>query len=638
MLPYTPPSAAEAAETAINADLPAIGGIFDNGRASHLVNEFENFAQKPSVYQPTRNVVGHSVDDLAREFEYAFKHGASKNDLFGDEILLSAARSEVLRPSLSAFLKGDIPDVGSHGSLSAVRGDIPGDFNLSISDKCKLRDRSTILARQVFSDQGSEFADAHVHKLLNSLRIDPEVLPASLDLPSTSTWNDIYGNAHVTSNLSHGVSSSFGINHAVEAAGAAAESRKHQKSLSKKIDGWADDYSRGIEAATDGQSSWASEFLADEKSLKNSWINEFESTAAIGSASKLNVESQDTLSQTRRLAETLKADTSQKFQNSKFLQFLSKMSRGELIMEDNAVKEVKPKIVQWANEFDSLNQNAKQHSLEGNGDTGMNSWAAEFSSKSEDQLQAENISQWAEEFNLRTGTMADDWIEQFEEGVGKDNATDLAAAWEEEYLAELERLHGVEGPESSVGYAMTENNPFLDDFDSFAKGKDLFRRGLLSEAILALEAECQRQPGNNEAWRLLGTVQAEADDDVQAIAALNRAIGANPGDLDALLSLGVSYTNELEQRAATRYLWDWLKKHPSHSNIANAALESHLADSSQEVASIIRAFESAAIESPQDKDVHAALGVLYNLARRYDDAIAAFQAALAVQSQVNICD
>ena len=268
----------------------------------------------------------------------------------------------------------------------------------------------------------------------------------------------------------------------------------------------------------------------------------------------------------------------------------------------------------------------------------MNSWAAEFSSKSEDQLQAENISQWAEEFNLRTGTMADDWIEQFEEGVGKDNATDLAAAWEEEYLAELERLHGVEGPESSVGYAMTENNPFLDDFDSFAKGKDLFRRGLLSEAILALEAECQRQPGNNEAWRLLGTVQAEADDDVQAIAALNRAIGANPGDLDALLSLGVSYTNELEQRAATRYLWDWLKKHPSHSNIANAALESHLADSSQEVASIIRAFESAAIESPQDKDVHAALGVLYNLARRYDDAIAAFQAALAVQSQVNICD
>ena len=43
-----------------------------------------------------------------------------------------------------------------------------------------------------------------------------------------------------------------------------------------------------------------------------------------------------------------------------------------------------------------------------------------------------------------------------------------------------------------------------------------------SEAVLALEAECQRSPSNAEAWRLLGTVQAENDDDQQAIAAMNR--------------------------------------------------------------------------------------------------------------------
>jgi hypothetical protein len=122
------------------------------------------------------------------------------------------------------------------------------------------------------------------------------------------------------------------------------------------------------------------------------------------------------------------------------------------------------------------------------------------------------------------------------------------------------------------------NNPFLGDADSLAKGRELFRRGVLtgerralqgcrragkgrlgrgrafvlarvratqgtlrvppqpphahaptpttstppSEAVLALEAECQRNPGNAEAWRLLGTVQAENDDDQQAIAAMNR--------------------------------------------------------------------------------------------------------------------
>ncbi len=44
---------------------------------------------------------------------------------------------------------------------------------------------------------------------------------------------------------------------------------------------------------------------------------------------------------------------------------------------------------------------------------------------------------------------------------------------------------------------------------------------MLTEAVLALEAEVQRSPSNAEAWRLLGKVQAENDDDTQAIAALN---------------------------------------------------------------------------------------------------------------------
>jgi hypothetical protein len=41
------------------------------------------------------------------------------------------------------------------------------------------------------------------------------------------------------------------------------------------------------------------------------------------------------------------------------------------------------------------------------------------------------------------------------------------------------------------------------------------RRGVLSEAALALEAEVTAHPNNAEAWRLLGTVHAENDDDLQ---------------------------------------------------------------------------------------------------------------------------
>lgn len=38
---------------------------------------------------------------------------------------------------------------------------------------------------------------------------------------------------------------------------------------------------------------------------------------------------------------------------------------------------------------------------------------------------------------------------------------------------------------------------------------------MLSEAALALEAEVQAHPEHAEAWRLLGTVHAENDDDRQ---------------------------------------------------------------------------------------------------------------------------
>ena len=77
-------------------------------------------------------------------------------------------------------------------------------------------------------------------------------------------------------------------------------------------------------------------------------------------------------------------------------------------------------------------------------------------------------------------------------------------------------------------YVFKPNNPFMADMHSFAKAKSLFRHGILSEAVYALEAEVQRKPDNVDAWRLLGTVHAENDDDTQAISAMARALKADP--------------------------------------------------------------------------------------------------------------
>ena len=49
------------------------------------------------------------------------------------------------------------------------------------------------------------------------------------------------------------------------------------------------------------------------------------------------------------------------------------------------------------------------------------------------------------------------------------------------------------------------------------EGQELFRKGLLSEAVLALEAEVLKNPDNAEGWRLLGVTHAENDDDQQVM-------------------------------------------------------------------------------------------------------------------------
>jgi hypothetical protein len=58
----------------------------------------------------------------------------------------------------------------------------------------------------------------------------------------------------------------------------------------------------------------------------------------------------------------------------------------------------------------------------------------------------------------------------------------------------------------------------------------------------------------------------------QAIAALNRALAASPGNPEVLLSLGVSYTNELDQRRAISYLMQWLKTQPGQAGAASIQL------------------------------------------------------------------
>ncbi|XP_052881399.1 peroxisome biogenesis protein 5-like [Gossypium arboreum] len=56
-------------------------------------------------------------------------------------------------------------------------------------------------------------------------------------------------------------------------------------------------------------------------------------------------------------------------------------------------------------------------------------------------------------------------------------------------------------------------NPYVGHQNPLKEGQELLRKGLLSEAVLALEAEIMKNPENAEGWRLLGITHAENDDD-----------------------------------------------------------------------------------------------------------------------------
>ena len=468
------------------------------------------------------------------------------------------------------------------------------ELGLSPADKQRIRDRSGILARHMFSDGGERFVEHQVGALLQSLRIEDAVRPhggvAQAQGGMAAQWaNDFVG------------------------AGTAGQGAflEHDRAQAMRAREWADSFAQAVQPPSqEAAPTWGvDEFLGQQGQAVE------QAPGAAGAIQGAHAQ------QTRALVDALSASSEPKFQNSKFLQFVSKMSRGELIFDGNAVKErgagaawgdefvrtggAGPAGAAWGDEFHSRHdiRAAQQHS------SAPDAWASEFQSVP---------SQWAHEFEQmqKEGGGEQDWAEAYaafmeENGVnGADG--DMGALWAEAAAARGE-------------YEFTPNNPYTTHPDPLAEGIDLFRRGVLSEAVLALEAAAARSPGTAEPWRLLGTVHAENDDDRRAIAAMSRALAAQPDNGEVLLSLGVSHTNELDAETAMGYVSSWLAQHPTHSHLARSI------PPGAPLEALLGAFRQAAEATPQDADIHSVLGVLYTLTRDYDAAIASFSAALALR-------
>ncbi|GJP41655.1 hypothetical protein CLOM_g1298 [Closterium sp. NIES-68] len=454
-----------------------------------------------------------------------------------------------------------------------AHGPLPALAHLSPADQARIRNRSAILARHMFAQQGEGFASAQVAALLRSLGVDDAGEGASALMGAPGPLGGRF--------------------------------REFEDFWKDAGEDWQQQQRVGEEARAEGPRSEAERVAARQ--------------------------------QTQRIVETLSQDPNPKFQQSKFLQFVSKMSRGELIAEEGGVREVSPAAAaaaaaaeQWASEFENLHQHEHVHSHAIKADA---DWATEFAARNGSSTSLDSRD-WADEFAQQMAHAhphghAHDQQHTEGEGVVEDGDPSAWLESYERYVEEQlrdEQQRRAESSSSRWPYAFADKNPYVGHADPFHQGQDLFRRGLLSEAILALEAEVLHNEGNAEAWRLLGVSHAENDDDRQAIAAMTRARDADPTNLDVLLALGVSHTNELEQAEALYHLRSWLQNHPKYKTLVPPAGPASMSHSD-----VVQFYAEAARMAPEDADLQVVLGVLFNLSHEYDRAKAAFRRALTLR-------
>lgn len=183
-------------------------------------------------------------------------------------------------------------------------------------------------------------------------------------------------------------------------------------------------------------------------------------------------------------------------------------------------------------------------------------------------------------------------------------------------------------------YTFTEGNVMLENKSALEIGKEKLKMGDIPGAVLCFEAAAQQQPDSAEAWFLLGTTQAENEQDPLAITALKKSLEINPTQLEGYITLAAAYTNENMSKYAYVSLLDWLKASPKYSDMFPQDVDYKKLDI-KELEAYVKSLYLKAVNVNMDQidpDVQNALGVVFNISQEYDKAVDCFKTALMVAS------
>ncbi|XP_060852199.1 peroxisomal targeting signal 1 receptor isoform X1 [Rhopalosiphum padi] len=207
------------------------------------------------------------------------------------------------------------------------------------------------------------------------------------------------------------------------------------------------------------------------------------------------------------------------------------------------------------------------------------------------------------------------------------------------WYSEFEEMKNAERKKE---YSFTPDNEMDSIENPLTEGKRRLENGELPSAVLCFEAAVKQDPSNAEAWQLLGTTQAENEQDQLAINALNKCLDLQPENLTAVLCLAACYTNESCNLQACRMLMEWLNQNPKYSDIVKSKPKLEEDSLIMKYLFTTKLYESVKdmyIEAAQrslelgdiDADVQNGLGVLLNLNNENDKAADCFKVALQIR-------
>ncbi|XP_056893221.1 PEX5-related protein isoform X2 [Takifugu flavidus] len=212
----------------------------------------------------------------------------------------------------------------------------------------------------------------------------------------------------------------------------------------------------------------------------------------------------------------------------------------------------------------------------------------------------------------------------------------------------LWRVNNVGYGSNYTGYYFHTDNPYKDLPNAFEEGLKKSREGDLPNAVLLLEAAVLQDPHDSEAWQVLGTTQAENENEQAAIVSLQRCLELHPNNLAALMALAVSLTNIGMRSDACEALLRWLRHNPKYKQLLKGKSHltaspssqrrmSHAPNLGRNESSLQSEVKELFLEAVQnnsdsiDPDLQTGLGVLYNLSGEFNKAVEAFSTALSAR-------